>query len=107
MPSVDFSRAACTTSAFGYVPTTVPLIAQLTLSPFTESAISCVTGWPLSAALCTASLVPPPRPFNWNAPVGGPPRAGAASGGGGGGGGGTGPNPRTMNVPFPYAAQYT
>jgi hypothetical protein len=33
-----------------------------TLSPFTCSAISCVTGLPFASALCTASLVPPRRP---------------------------------------------
>src|SRR5437868_4149594 len=44
--------------------------------------MSCVTGWPTAAALCTAALAAPMRPFNWN---------------------GAGPKPRMMNVPLPYA----
>ena len=39
-PSVDLSFPAVTKSAFLYVPTTVPLIEQVTLSPFTDTAIS-------------------------------------------------------------------
>ena len=78
-PSVDFSLPAVTRSAFSSVFTTVPLMMQETLSPLTCMAISCVTGWPTPAALCTASLASR-RPFSWK---------------------GSGPKPRRMKLPLP------
>ena len=45
---------------------------------------SWVTGWPGPAALFTEGAAPPMRPFIWNA---------------------SGPKPRTMKFPLPYAAQ--
>src|SRR5262245_34743157 len=84
-PSVDLSFPAATTSDFGYVATTVPLIAHDTLSPFTETAISWVTGWPGPAAFLTAGFAAGGRPPIWN---------------------GAGPKPRRMKVPLPYVAQY-
>src|SRR5262249_28278024 len=86
MPSVDLSLPAPTTSDLLYVATTLPLIAHSTLSPFTDIAISCETGWPLAAALLTAGDASPSGPFILN---------------------GAGPNPRTTNIPVPYASQYS
>src|SRR5262245_3215414 len=83
-PSVDLSFPSATSFDLSYEATTVPLIAHSTLLSFTDKAISCVTGSPGPAARFTAELADH-RPFN---------RKGA------------GPNPRTMNVPLPYAAQY-
>src|SRR5215467_6857368 len=83
-PSVDLSFPLLTSADRSYVPTTVPLIAHSTLSPFTDRAISCVTGCPWPAALFTAPWAVP-RPFIWKE---------------------AGPKPRTMKLPLPYAAQY-
>src|SRR5579871_354806 len=63
-PSVDFSLPSVTSVALSYVPTTVPLIEQMTEFPFTDSATSCDTGEPGPAALCTAAFASPARPFN-------------------------------------------
>jgi hypothetical protein len=78
------SFPSTTSFDLSYEATTVPLIAHSTLLSFTDKAISCVTGSPGPAALFTAEFADH-RPFNWK---------------------GAGPNPRTMNVPLPYAAQY-
>src|SRR5215813_14158347 len=62
-PSVDFSFPGTTSPDLSNVFTTEPLMRQETLSPFTCIAISCVTGCPVPAALCTASFASR-RPFN-------------------------------------------
>src|SRR5207253_4723616 len=78
-PSVFFSLPVVTRADFSPVQTSLLLIAQVTLSPLTDIAISCSTGWPTAAALLTAGSGVP-RPFIRN---------------------GAGPTPRTMDLPAP------
>src|SRR5687767_12976573 len=84
MPSVDSSLPAPTRSALLKVATAVPFTEQLTWSPFTVHAISCVT-LPSAPALLTAAFGCRFDGLNTVSPL----------------------KPRTSAVPFPYATQYT
>src|SRR4051812_45437581 len=63
---------------------TAPLMEHSARAPLTVHAISCVTGWPMPAALCTDGNGCDRSRLNTD-----------------------GPNPRTNALPSPYAAQYT